>query len=237
MRFNVPKNSAVINHDAGFTSKTNSYVDGSHLQSLKKNNLTLNEKFINLLMKNGNKLKASRIFYDSLKILYSKSLKSILKNKTFTSQHLLNKQFNYSGISDYKPVASNLLFNSSCCVLPLEKNSGEMHNTLVLLNANKLFIKAVNNVKPSVETRNVKVSGRTYPVPAVIGKHRQQILGIRWLIECATKNKKNTCASFSECLASELYEASCLSGKAKQKRDVLHKHAESNRAYIRFKWW
>lgn len=224
MRLNFLKHTTVLSH------KTNSHV-GLHMQSLRKNNLTLNEKFINLLMKNGNKLKANRIFYDSLKILYFKSLNSLLKNKTFVNQHLWKKQFNYS-TADL--VEMDLSFNAQRDVY---KDRRKIRDNLILVNANKLFTKAVDNVKPSVETRNVKVSGRTYPVPAVIGKHRQQILAIRWLIECSTKNKKNSSVSFSECLATELYEAANTCGKAKQKRDAIHKHAESNRAYIRFKWW
>jgi ribosomal protein S7 len=259
------KNNTVLSTNQRLTNKIHSYTPKKKnlLHTIKKNNLTINDKFINLLMKNGNKLKANRIFYDSLKILYFKNLNSVSthQNEKLTNIHLLQKKYDYScKKKEFMDVFSsdkettdinttlkeNSLFNRSCkideklqCVSPAHKNSAEdfFSDNLVLTNANKLFIKAVENVKPSVETRNVKVSGMTYPVPAVIGKHRQQILAIRWLIECATKNKKNTSISFCECLASELYEALISSGKAKQKRDAMHKHAEYNRAYIRFKWW
>lgn len=272
---NSEKNNTVLSTNQRLYTKINSYTPKKQnlLHSIKKNNLTLNDKFINLLMKNGNKLRANRIFYDALKILYFKNLNSVSthQNEKFTNIHLLQKKYDYSckkkefmnvfssdkeTTNTNATLKENSLFNRlGCfqlkfkqqgkiaeklqCVSPAHKNSAEdfFSYNLVLTNANKLFIKAVENVKPSVETRNVKVSGMTYPVPAVIGKHRQQILAIRWLIECATKNKKNTSISFCECLASELYEALISSGKAKQKRDAMHKHAEYNRAYIRFKWW
>ena len=49
--------------------------------------------------------------------------------------------------------------------------------------------------------------------------------------------KKNSKISFSEFLAIEFIEASKNQGKPRQKRDELHKLAELNRAYIRFRWW
>ena len=209
------KNNTVLSTNQRLTNKIHSYTPKKKnlLHSIKKNNLTLNDKFD-----------------------YS------CKKKEFMDVFSSDKETTDINTT----LKENSLFNRSCkideksqCVSPEHKNSAEdfFSDNLVLTNANKLFIKAVENVKPSVETRNVKVSGMTYPVPAVIGKHRQQILAIRWLIECATKNKKNTSISFCECLASELYEALISSGKAKQKRDAMHKHAEYNRAYIRFKWW
>jgi hypothetical protein len=64
------KNNTVLSTNQRLTNKIHSYTPKKKnlLHSIKKNNLTLNDKFINLLMKNGNKLKANRIFYDSLKI-------------------------------------------------------------------------------------------------------------------------------------------------------------------------
>lgn len=103
--------------------------------------------------------------------------------------------------------------------------------------AKKLLVQAIENVQPSVEVRNVKVSGRTYQVPAIVSKKRQTILAIRWIIDFARKRKQTSNSSFSECLATELFDAVKKSGKAKQKKDMLHQLAESNRAYMRFKWW
>ena len=106
-----------------------------------------------------------------------------------------------------------------------------------LLFTENLVLQAIENVQPSVEVRSVKVSGRSYQVPAIVSKKRQQVLAMKWIIDSARKKQKNSNNDFSECLATELFEALKTSGKAKQKKDFLHQQAESNRAYMRFKWW
>ncbi len=101
----------------------------------------------------------------------------------------------------------------------------------------KLFIEAVNNVKPSVEVKRVRVYGKIYQVPAIVNEKRQQALAIRWILDSAKKKKKDSNLDFAECLALELFNALKKSGEARKKRNMVHQLAESNRAYIRFKWW
>ena len=43
--------------------------------------------------------------------------------------------------------------------------------------------------------------------------------------------------TFSQCLADEIFDAFLKQGYARQKRDELHRLAEANRAYIRYRWW
>ena len=165
----------------------------------KVSNLTLSEKFINLLMINGKKIKAYNIFYESLRFLEEKNFLNSLKS----SKHSL----------ELKAQAKGAIFTRN------------------------LIVKAIENIKPSVEVRKVRKGGITYQVPALIPKKRQETLAIRWIIDAAKNRKKNSKISFAECLALELTEASKKLGKPRQKRDELHKLAESNRAYIRFRWW
>lgn len=106
-----------------------------------------------------------------------------------------------------------------------------------LIFTENLVLQAIENVQPSVEVRSVKVSGRSYQVPAIVSKKRQQVLAMKWIIDSARKKQKSSNNDFSECLAIELFEALKASGKVKQKKDFLHQQAESNRAYMRFKWW
>lgn len=113
-------------------------------------------------------------------------------------------------------------------------NEKKKHKSMFM---KKILSQAIENVQPSVEIRNVKVSGGTYQVPSIVYRKRQQILAIRWIINFANERKKKSSSSFSECLALELFEALKKSGKVKQKRDRLHQQAESNRAYMRYKWW
>ena len=98
-------------------------------------------------------------------------------------------------------------------------------------------LKAIENVKPSLEVKKVRVAGSTYLVPAILPKKKQETLAMRWIIDAARKRKKNSQLSFSQCLAEEIYEASKRQGYAYQKRDELHRLAEINRAYIRYRWW
>ena len=110
-------------------------------------------------------------------------------------------------------------------------------NTWKFLFIKLLFLQAIENVQPNVEVRNVRISGRKYQVPYIIHRKRQQFLAMRWIIDSAKKRKKASNMFFSECLALELFDALKKSGKVKQKRDMIHQQAESNRAYIRFRWW
>ncbi len=103
--------------------------------------------------------------------------------------------------------------------------------------AKKLFIEAINNAKPSVEVKKVRVHGKIYQVPSIVNEKRQQALAIRWIVDSAKKKKKDSNLDFAECLALELFNALKKSGEARKKRNMVHQLAESNRAYIRFKWW
>ena len=147
------------------------------------------EKFINLLMNDGKKIKASRLFFEML--AYFKTL--------------LEKD--------------------------LSKNS--LRNFSVLYSLSQ----AVENVTPTLDVRKVRVAGTTYLVPSILSKKRQETLAIRWIIESAKKRKKNSNLKFSELLAEEVFEAAKKQGYARQKRDELHRLAEANRAYIRYRWW
>ena len=191
-------------------------IENSQLNSYPATDLP--EKFANLLMKNGGKLKAYNILYTALKILYIKTL------NVLNSTH---KQGLVLSMYVYKKILSDCF--------AANKNHTQMRKDR--FRKKQLLFKAINNVKPSVEVRNVRVAGRIHQVPSVISQKRQQALAIRSIIQAASYRKKNSNLDFSECLATELFEALNNSGKIKQKRDALHKTAELNRASIRFKWW
>lgn len=90
---------------------------------------------------------------------------------------------------------------------------------------------------PNLEIRKVRVAGSTYSVPAALSKKRQETLALKWLIEAAKKRQRNSNLEFSTCLAEEIFDASKKLGQARQKRDDLHRQAQLNRAYIRYRWW
>lgn len=96
---------------------------------------------------------------------------------------------------------------------------------------------AIRNIEPSFEIRNKKIAGMTRHIPAVLSKKRGESLAIRWLLESAQKRRKTLKKGFSSALALELVEAYLQKGQPRQKRDALHKAAESNRAFLRYRWW
>ena len=54
----------------------------------------------------------------------------------------------------------------------------------------KILHQAVENIKPSVEIRKVRIAASTYQVPSTTPKKRQETLAIRWIIISAQKTKK-----------------------------------------------
>lgn len=116
----------------------------------------------------------------------------------------------------------------------LEKKNLKSNSPALLV---ALIFQALENITPNLEVRKVRVAGSTYLVPAALSKKKQENLAFKWLIESAKKRQKNSNGSFSECLADEFLDASKKAGYARQKRDELHRLAQQNRAYIRYRWW
>ena len=96
---------------------------------------------------------------------------------------------------------------------------------------------AVINVEPSLEVRKKKIAGITRQIPSTLSKSRGQGLAIRWIVESARGRRRKEGKRFSECLAEELVSAYHKKGEPRQKRDALHKLAESNRSFLRYRWW
>ena len=99
-------------------------------------------------------------------------------------------------------------------------------------------MKAIENVKPIIEVKKVRISGTTQLVPSIIPKNRQICLAIRWIIEAAIL-RRNTKKSMTidQCFFAELIEASQNIGTVRKRRDDLHKLAESNRGFAHYRWW
>lgn len=97
----------------------------------------------------------------------------------------------------------------------------------------KVFLKAMDNVKPHLEVRSRRVGGSTYQVPVEVRAERRQALAIRWLISYARARNEKT---FAEKLAGEVIEAYNNRGSAIKKRDDTHKMAEANRAFAHYRW-
>jgi len=97
----------------------------------------------------------------------------------------------------------------------------------------KVFKKAVDNVKPSLEVKSRRVGGSNYQVPIEVNTNRRTSLALRWLIGFARKRPER---GMVQKLASELLDASNLRGGAVKKREDTHKMADANKAFAHYRW-
>jgi small subunit ribosomal protein S7 len=97
----------------------------------------------------------------------------------------------------------------------------------------KIFKKAVDNVKPSLEVKSRRVGGSNYQVPVEVNPNRRTSLALRWLIGFARKRPERTMV---QKLAAEIIDASNLRGGAVKKREDTHKMAEANKAFAHYRW-
>ena len=98
----------------------------------------------------------------------------------------------------------------------------------------KVFKKAIDNVKPSVEVKSRRVGGSNYQVPIEVNPNRRLSLSIRWLASYA--RARGDGKTMQEKLASELLDASSLRGGAVKKREETHRMAEANKAFAHYRW-
>src|SRR5574339_154210 len=98
----------------------------------------------------------------------------------------------------------------------------------------KIFKKAVDNVKPSLEVKSRRVGGSNYQVPVEVNPNRRLSLSIRWLVGYATARGDGK--TMQEKLANELLDAANLRGGAVKKREDTHRMAEANKAFAHYRW-
>ncbi|MGB6199046.1 MAG: 30S ribosomal protein S7 [Candidatus Acidiferrales bacterium] len=97
----------------------------------------------------------------------------------------------------------------------------------------KVFKKAVENVKPTLEVKSRRVGGANYQVPVEVNQYRKQSLAIRWLLLYArTRAGKR----MMDKLAEELMDAANNRGGAMKKKDDVHRMAEANKAFAHYRW-
>jgi len=189
----------------------------------------LKNKFINLLMRDGEKSKAYKLFADSLKQIEYRRLENT-KRKVFDfftarKKHLCDRvQKQHKQKKEKKNKTTKIS----------HRVEQDYYNVFL---KNNILYQAVENVKPPLELRRVRKGGTTYQVPAIVSQKRQERLAIKWIIEAAEKKKKKNNTCFSDCLVSEIMDAFNKTGQPRQKRDEQLKVAEYNRAYTRYRWW
>ncbi|MFB3906679.1 MAG: 30S ribosomal protein S7 [Acidobacteriota bacterium] len=97
----------------------------------------------------------------------------------------------------------------------------------------KVFKKALDNVKPILETKSRRVGGSTYQVPMEVSQSRRTSLAIRWMVSYARTRGEKT---MMEKLAGEVLDAANNRGGAVKKKEDVHRMAEANKAFAHYRW-
>ena len=97
----------------------------------------------------------------------------------------------------------------------------------------KLFKRAIDNVRPTVEVKTRRVGGANYQVPIEVAQERRGSLAIRWIVAAARARNEKT---MTDRLAGELIDAVNNRGNAVKKREDTHRMAEANKAFAHYKW-
>jgi len=97
----------------------------------------------------------------------------------------------------------------------------------------KVFEKAIENVRPLLETKSRRVGGATYQVPIEVESSRSISVGVRWILHYAQERGGK---SMIDKLSAEILDAIGSKGGAVKKREDTHKMAEANRAFAHYRW-
>ena len=144
---------------------------------------------------------------------------SVYKNR------LVTKLINRSMLDGKKSVAQKQIY----IALEIVKEQGKDDPI-------KIFSKAMDNIKPSMEVRPRRVGGAAYQVPAPVRGGRKESLAIRWLLFAARARPSSEFHTFAEKLAAEIMDAQNGVGGAVKKRQDIERMAEANRAFAHFRW-
>jgi len=98
----------------------------------------------------------------------------------------------------------------------------------------KVFKKALDNVKPSLEVKSRRVGGSNYQVPIEVNPTRRLSLSIRWLAGFA--RSRGDGKTMEEKLANEFMDAANMRGGAVKKREDTHRMAEANKAFAHYRF-
>jgi small subunit ribosomal protein S7 len=97
----------------------------------------------------------------------------------------------------------------------------------------KVFKRAIDNTKPTVEVKSRRVGGSTYQVPIEVHQERRGALAIRWIVLYARGRGEKT---MTDRLAGEILDAANNRGNSVKKKEDTHRMADANKAFAHYKW-
>lgn len=95
----------------------------------------------------------------------------------------------------------------------------------------KVFERAIENVKPPMEVKPKRIGGAVYQIPVEVPAGRQLALAFRWIIG-NSRNGKN--APMAQKLANELLTAANNEGASIKKKDDTLRMAAANKAFAHY---
>jgi ribosomal protein S7 len=142
-------------------------------------------------------------------------------SKISLDQNLIYKKFILQLMKDGKRAKSEKIFER--LLLEMSLRGFSPLPTIIL---------AINNTKPLVEIRNIKIRGNLYAIPFPLSLKRQLTYAIRNLIKSnTTKN------SFIKSLAEDIIKSSQGASESVKKTNLLHKLARQNRLFTHYRWF
>ena len=161
--------------------------------------------------------------------LETKGLDRFIADLALHQDNLVPQNDSHSNTKDKK---TPLCFTQG--IPPLAKKSQEKDTKSVHTG---VLLKGIQRVQPTLEVRRVRKGRNTFQVPSVVKQKRGEKVGIKWIIDSARRSKRKNNKLFSDSLANQLVESFDRLGEARSKRNELLKLAESNRPFLRFRWW
>lgn len=92
---------------------------------------------------------------------------------------------------------------------------------------------AIRNASPVVELKARRVGGATYQVPIEVQPERGTTLAIQWILNAASSRSGRDMVAK---LKSEVMDAAKNIGGSIRKRDEVHKMAEANKAFAKYRF-
>ena len=148
--------------------------------------------------------------------------KPVLADPIYNSQ-TVTKLINQVMLNGKKGLAQRIVYSAFDII---KEKTGQ--------DAIEVFTKALENVKPVLETKGRRVGGANYQVPMEIRPERRQTLAIRWIVDFARKRSGER--GMEAKLAGEIMDAANETGASIKRRDELHRMAEANKAFAHYRW-
>jgi len=147
--------------------------------------------------------------------------RDVLPDPVYHSE-LASKVINQMMYQGKKSVAESIFYDAMELI---EKQVGE--------DPMKILKKALDNVKPILETKSRRVGGSTYQVPIEVNLRRRTSLGIRWIIKYSRDRGEKLMAVR---LSNEVLDAANNRGNAVRKKEDIRRMAEANKAFAHYRW-